>query len=107
MAEKRRTVRGERRARARAHEELVHDLEQLAQREPGGAPTHPLLVSSPAQVDVIATQMPCPLCEGALQMEEHGAETIAGVALRTARLRCVACGIRRTRYFQLGERPLH
>ena len=107
MAEKRRTPRGERRARARAQEELIHDLEELARRAPGGAADRPILVSSPAQVDVIATSVPCPLCEGALQLEEHAAEVVDGESRRIARLRCTSCGVRRAQYFRLGERPLH
>ena len=107
MAVKRRTPRSERRARARAHEELIHDVERLAAQAPGGAPERPIIVVSPVQVDVIATGTPCPLCDGSLQLEEHAAETIGGQNLRVARLRCTVCAVRRARYFLIGERPLH
>lgn len=107
MAGKPRTPRGERRARARAHEEMVHDLDRLAKLKPGGAPTHPLVVTSPAQVDVIAAATPCPLCEGTLHLEEHAAETIDGEWLRVARMHCAMCGTRRELYFRVSERTLH
>lgn len=107
MSEKRRGARAKRSAQNQARADLVHEVEQLELREPGGSPQRPILVSSPTLVDVMAVSTPCPLCEGALHLEEHAAETIDGVPLRVARLRCAACGVRRARYFQLGERPLH
>ena len=107
MAGKPKTPRGERRARARAHEEMVQDLDRLAKLKPGGAPAYPLVVASSAQVDVIAGAAPCPLCEGTQHLEEHAAETIDGEWLRVARLRCTVCGTRRELYFRVSERMLH
>jgi len=94
--------RATRRKRGRAHAKLVRDLERLARLRPGGAPDRPLDVDSPAQVEVIATTSPCPLCEGTLRLVEHAADTLDGVRLRLARLVCTACGTARTRYFRLA-----
>jgi hypothetical protein len=94
--------RSARRARAREHEKLVRDLERLAQLEPGGAAERPLVIDSPAEVEVIAAARPCPLCKGGLRVEEHAAETVDGVRLRIARVACVQCGVRRAFYFRLA-----
>jgi hypothetical protein len=102
-----RRSRRERRAQARERAELVRDLEKLARLEPGGGPDRPLVVESPAQVEVMATSRPCPLCQGALRLVEHAAETIDRARLRIARLTCTACGVPRARYFRLDERALH
>jgi hypothetical protein len=107
VAKRPKTERGERRARARAHAELVNDLERLAALQPGGTPERPLVVASPTQVDIIAQTRRCPLCEGSLELVEHAAERVGGVALRAAHLRCVACGVRRTLWFRLGAGTLH
>ncbi|TMA52567.1 MAG: hypothetical protein E6J75_16665 [Deltaproteobacteria bacterium] len=96
-----------RRQRAREQARLVRDQERLARLQPGGAPERPLQVESPAQVDVVATASPCPLCGGTLRLEEHAAERVGGVSLRVARLRCTRCGISRSRYFRLVNRELH
>jgi hypothetical protein len=99
--------RAARRARARAHETLVRDLDRLARLEPGGCPERPVVVASPAQVEVIAERKPCPLCQGSLRVEEHAAETVDGVRLRVARMVCVVCGTRRAFYFALEAPRLH
>jgi hypothetical protein len=102
-----RRSRRERRARAREQTALVRDLEKLARLEPGGGPDKPLIVESVAQVEVMATSRPCPLCEGGLRLVEHAAETVDGARLRVARLTCTMCGVSRARYFRLDERALH
>ena len=101
MARRSPSSRATRRMRAREHAKLAQDVERLARLEPGGAPERPIVVESPAAVDVIATARPCPLCGGSLHLEEHAAEAIDGVRLRVARLACAACGVRRVRYFRL------
>ncbi len=101
MGKRKPSPRGDRRRRARVHEDLVRDLERLAQLAPGGTPARPIDVESPAQVDVIAETTACPLCEGALQLVEHAAETHDGVRLRAAHVRCTQCGVARVVYFRL------
>jgi hypothetical protein len=100
-------VRTARRGRERAHAELVRDLERLARLEEGGSAGRPIVVASPAQVDVLAQQKSCPLCAGHLRLEEHVAATVEGERLRVARMACAACGVRRPLYFALRDRPLH
>lgn len=93
--------------RDRAHEQLVRDLERLAELAPGGAPARPLPVVSPAQVDVIAGATPCPLCRGVLRLDEHASETRDGARLRVARVACTTCGVRRELWFRLDDATLH
>jgi hypothetical protein len=107
MAPQRKPGRTMRRARARAHEQLVRDIERLAQLEPGGSPGRPLPVASPAVVDVVAAAKPCPLCGGALRLDAHEAEKVDGVRLRVARVTCATCGTRRAFYFSLSQPSLH
>jgi hypothetical protein len=100
-------ARTQRRARDRAHAKLARDRDRLARLEPGGAAERPLDVVSPAQVDVMAEARPCPLCAGALRLDQHAAATIGGVRLRVAHVACTACGVRRQLYFRLTEPSLH
>jgi hypothetical protein len=95
------------RARGRAHEDLVRDLERLDERAPGGAPDHPIVVEAPTQVEPIAEAMPCPLCDGTMHVVEHTAETHDGTRLRVAQVRCTSCGVGRARYFRLGGHVLN
>jgi hypothetical protein len=96
-----------RRERARVHERLVRDLERLARLAPGGAPDRPRPIVSPAQVEVIATAAPCPLCEGVLRLDQHASETHDGVRLRVARVACTTCGVRRDLWFRLDDALPH
>jgi hypothetical protein len=107
MTAKGRPERRARRARARVHEKLVRDLERLARLEPGGSPERPLPIDSPAVIDVRAVAKPCPLCDGPLRLEDHGAAEIAGARLRVATVACTQCGTRRSLYFRLGESTVH
>jgi hypothetical protein len=107
VTKRRPSPRGERRLRARAHEQLVRDLERLARLAPGGAPDRPRPIDSPALVDVIATATPCPLCEGVFRLDQHASETRDGVRLRVARVACTACGVRRELWFRLAETLPH
>jgi len=100
-----RRPRAARRARTRGHAALVRDLERLARLEPGGSPDRPLAVESVAQVDVMATRRPCPLCEGNVRLVEHVAETVDGIRLRVAQIACTLCGVARARYYRLDEPP--
>lgn len=88
-------------------EKLVRDLERLARLEPGGVPDHPLVIDSPAVVDVLAVAKPCPLCGGTLKLEEHAASEFNGVRLRVASVACTTCAVRRAFYFRLSELSVH
>ena len=83
----------------------MRDLDRLARLQPGGAPERPLVIESPALVEVVAGAVPCPLCGGTLRLDEHTAETVEGVRLRVAYLACTLCGTKRQRYFRLVAPP--
>ena len=95
--------RSERRAKARAASKLAKNLDRLAKLGPGGSPERALSIETPAQVDVEVAAMRCPVCEGALRVDEHAAETIGGHRLRVARVVCAFCGAKRAIYFRLAE----
>jgi hypothetical protein len=107
MARRKTSARTDRRARARAHAELVRDLERLARLEEGGSPERPLAVASAAQVEVIARARPCPLCKATTHLDEHAAEVVGGVRLRVVRVACTACGVGRALYFRIADTPLN
>lgn len=107
MATRKKGKRAERRAQARAREELVRDLERLARLEPGGSPQRPLDVDTPAIVDIRAVAKPCPLCDGSLELEKHAAVEIDGDRLRVATVCCTICGVRRSMYFRLVGATIH
>jgi len=107
VARRKPSARAIRRARAREHEGLVRDLERLARLEPGGSPERPIVIDSPARVEIIAQAKPCPLCGGPLRVEEHAAAVSAGVRLRIARVACSQCRTRRSFYFMLPGGPVH
>jgi len=96
-----------RRAQARAREQLARELERLASLEPGGAPERPIDIDSPALVEMRAVASTCPLCSGAVKLEEHAARTIDGARLRVATVSCTSCGARRERYFRLVAPSVH
>lgn len=102
MGKRKPSPRTVRRVRSRAHQALVGDLERLARLAPGGAPDRPRDLEAPTQVEPIAEGTPCPLCQGALRMVEHAAESHGGARLRVAHLRCTSCGVERALYFRLG-----
>lgn len=85
----------------------MRELNRLAREQPGGAPDRPLVIDSPAVVDVRATAQPCPLCGGTLRLTAHTAEVIDGVRLRVAAVACAACGSERSIYFRLDAPSLH
>lgn len=94
--------RAARRADDRTQSKLARDLEKLASLAPGGSPARPIVLASPAEVEVHAASMPCPICQSPQRVEEHAAETVAGVRLRIARVVCTFCRARRAVYFQLA-----
>lgn len=68
---------------------------------PGGTPENPLGIPSPSVVEVKAESIQCPVCERPFSVQQHRAETIGGVSLRVADVRCTGCGAEREIYFQL------
>ena len=99
--------RKSRREQTRTRDKLGRELERLAALEPGGAAERPIVVDSPAVIEMRAVARPCPLCEGSLKLEEHSATEIDGIRLRVAALACTSCGVRRKRYFRLAGPTLH
>lgn len=104
MAQRKRTAR---RAEDRAQEKLARDLEKLWEASPGGAPSRPIVVASPSEIEVRAASVPCPICQSTLRVEEHTAESIDGVRLRVARVVCTFCRAKRAIYFQLAGSTLN
>jgi len=100
MSKRNRTLR---RAEDRAQQKLAGDLEKLALLAPGGSPDRALTITSPSEVEVLARARRCPICQGELRLDEHAAETVAGVRLRIARMVCAVCRRKRAIYFQLAS----
>ena len=94
----RRRARTERRERQRALERLARDRQRLAALEPGGSPERPIEVVSSAVIPVRARAHRCPLCDGAMRLDE---ETAASATLRAAHLTCKQCGIARQLWFAI------
>lgn len=72
----------------------------------GGSPDFPIVVDTPAVIDVRAQGKPCPLCGGKLRFEEQIVERHEGQLLRCTLLECVACGVPRRFWFRVGPRPV-
>ena len=106
MAAKKRP-RTERREADRAAEKLARDRERLAALEPGGCPERSIEVSSASLVEPQAASTPCARCGERVRVDEHTAETIDGMRVRVAKVRCVACGTRRSLYFRIGTTLLN
>jgi hypothetical protein len=101
MAKKPR-LRTERRAAERAAAKLADSRERLARLEPGGAPAHPITVTSASQVEVRARSLGCARCGAEPRVESHEALAVDGRRLRLVRLACPACGARRDAWFALA-----
>lgn len=95
-------ARTRRRVLERQLEKLSADREKLFLLEPGGSPERPIRVAASPIVDIRAASIPCPLCQGALRLDEHAADVIDGRSVRIARLTCRGCGTPRTIYFELA-----
>lgn len=102
MSKKKLSARASRRATMRSNVKLVRDLERLWLVSPGGSAERPIDLVSASQVETQATSTPCPLCEGALRVEEHAAVTVGASRLRVAHVVCQGCGVPRSIYFRLG-----
>jgi hypothetical protein len=91
-----------RREADRAAEKLANQREKLARLEPGGAPNHPIDVTTAAVVEPQARSLPCSRCgEQPTRMAEHEAPEIDGRRLRVVTVVCPRCGARRPIYFRI------
>lgn len=82
----------------------VHKLrERLFLTEPGSSAARPLRVESASVIEPHARSMPCPRCEGPLQVQEHRAQVAGGHRLREVRVRCRQCGSERSLWFELEQ----
>ncbi len=70
---------------------------------PGSSPGNPLGIPTPSVVEVKAESIRCPVCDKPFSVHQHRAETIGGVNLRIADVRCGDCGSEREIYFQLMQ----
>ena len=93
--------RTQRRQQERSAERLLADRERLFELEPGGAPDSAIEITTPSVIDSRLAARECPRCAGALLLLEQAAVSVAGLRLREARLRCRACGSRRSLWFRL------
>ncbi|HOX42744.1 MAG TPA: hypothetical protein PK668_04050 [Myxococcota bacterium] len=95
----RRRAQGRREAQAAAEEAWRREAE--ARAAPGGDPSRPLEVSSPAVVEPRAEGLPCPVCGGEVRVDEHLARLVDGQRLRVARVSCRRCAHTREIFFRL------
>lgn len=102
MAKKARP-RTERREHERAARALVRDKQKLALLSPGGSAERAIDVPSPAVIPIRARATPCPLCGGALRLDDETAEIRDGQQLRAAHVTCVACGVKRALWYRLSS----
>jgi len=95
------TKRAVARKQLRAAERLAEDRERLFELEPGGSPRVALQVPSPSVIDAHAARVPCPRCDGKLELLEQAAVTLDAARLREARLKCRSCGSARSMWFRI------
>ena len=96
--------RAQRREEGRLAAKDIRDRERLALLEPGGSPEHPIEVVTASLVEPKARALPCPVCGGAVRVEDHTARTLKGTPLRLAAVVCPMCTHKRILYFVI--RPL-
>jgi hypothetical protein len=83
-------------------EKLAEARRKLLDLEPGGTPAHPVEVGTPSVIEPMATSMHCPACDEPFDLESHEAHTHGQLRLREARVRCRACGERRSLWFRVN-----
>ena len=77
---------------------LVRDKERLAHLVAGGSEDHPIEVGSAAVIEGRARAMPCPQCEGELEVKDHRS---SGPGMRPVDVKCRQCGTPRTLWFRI------
>ncbi len=97
---RKRPERTARRVRERDMARLARDRARLADLSPGGSEARPIEVDSPAVIELRAAGMPCPICDGELEVVEHRSE---GPGIRAVSVRCRACHAARQIWFRLGS----
>ncbi|NUP12188.1 MAG: hypothetical protein HOW73_39580 [Polyangiaceae bacterium] len=96
-------ARTERRILDRTTEKLREQRTKLYALEPGGSADRPIELSSPSQVEIDAESLPCPVCGDRVRLEgPHEVEEHKGERLRVARVVCIGCRARWSRYYRLG-----
>jgi predicted Zn finger-like uncharacterized protein len=93
--------RAARRLAERAARELVRERDKLFALGPGGSAARAIDVVSSAVIEPRARALPCPQCEGSLQVTDHQAED---AQLRRLEVRCARCGTTRTLFFRIVPR---
>jgi hypothetical protein len=93
--------RAERRLAERVARGLVRDREKLFALGPGGSAERPIDVVSSAVIEPRARALPCPQCDGSLQVTDHQA---ADASLRRVAVRCAQCGAQRALFFRIVPR---
>jgi len=83
-------------------EKLAGARRKLLDLEAGGTPAHPMEVGTPAVIEPMATSIHCPACDGPFELESHEAHADGHTRLREARVRCRACGERRSLWFRVN-----
>ncbi len=78
---------------------------QLERVEPGGVPSNPIPIDSPAVVEPKTVALVCLKCGSLHRMLEHSVFTFEGERLRKAEAQCVGCGNQRVLYFKLRPGP--
>jgi hypothetical protein len=99
--------RAERRAADREAAKARRDIERAVSISPGGTPARAIEITSPSEVEVAAQGMPCIFCRASVRVEEHTAETVAGVRVRVAKVVCSMCRGKRDVFFKLPEATLN
>lgn len=104
MSKKPTRARTERRVREREARGLVRDRERLAALSTGGSAERPIVVETVSVIEPRIRSLPCPQCDGELELRDHRA---AGAGLREVDVRCRRCHAPRTLWFRLGTPALN
>ena len=98
------------RAREKEAAKLAKDAERLFAIDPGGSPETPIVIESPAQVEVVASDKRCPIHGIPMRVVDHVAANVGGDRLRVAHVVCSRCDgakARRRLFFQLASERLN
>jgi hypothetical protein len=85
-------------------ERLAEARRKLLDLDAGGTAAHPVEVGTPAVIAPMATSVHCPACDEPFELESHEAHADGQTRLREARVRCRACGERRSLWFRVNVR---
>ena len=85
----------------RASERLTQAKERWFALQLGAKSEQPITVTSASLIEPRARSVPCPRCEGQLDLLTHEAKSIDGVRLRRISLKCRNCGHPRQLWFRI------